>query len=109
AIPLAIGFVIVWFGIRNGLRAIQLLRDGELTTGALMNKTATNVQVNNQPVYKFTFSFTASNRRTYETIAKTHNVAFLEDEEAEFLVYNPLRPEQAVLVDSLPGKPRCAD
>jgi len=74
--------------------------------GKIKNKAATNARINNQTVYKMIFEFQAEDTKFYEAIAKTHLPQLLEDDEKEKLLYNPLNPKHAVLIDSLPGSPR---
>jgi hypothetical protein len=42
----------------------------------------------------------------HKAVAKNHITRHLEDEETESLLYDPMRPEYAVLLDNLPGRPR---
>jgi hypothetical protein len=92
------------FGLRLafGLKAIKLLRFGEVGFGKLIDKQLTNTKINNSPVYKLIFEFTALDGLTYQAIAKTHIPYTLEDETEEKLVYDANNPQKAVLIDSLP-------
>jgi hypothetical protein len=102
----AIGLCFIIAGIRKGVKACHLLRDGEQTTGKLKSKNRTGAKVNNQPVYKLTFEFAASDGTSHQAVAKSHRPEVLEDEEHEPLLYDPSRPEYAVMLDDLPGNPR---
>jgi hypothetical protein len=108
AFPL-IGLLFITGGIRKGLKANRLLALGEQTTGRLKSKEKTNTQVNKKPVYKLTFEFNTPEGMTYETVAKTHDTAKLEDQTEEPLLYDPMRPSYAVMLDNLPGNPRIND
>ncbi|UCG48137.1 MAG: DUF3592 domain-containing protein [Phycisphaerales bacterium] len=101
-----VGACLVILGIRRGLRAGRLLRFGEQTTGRLKSKTATNTKVNNQRVYKLVFDFEGCDGVRYEASAKTHRPEKLEDERDEPLLYDPMYPSRAVMLDALPGSPR---
>ncbi|UCG49609.1 MAG: DUF3592 domain-containing protein [Phycisphaerales bacterium] len=101
-----VGACLVISGIRRGLRAGRLLRHGEQTTGRLKSKTATNTKVNNQRVYKLVFDFEGCDGVRYEASAKTHRPEKLEDERDEPLLYDPMYPSRAVMLDALPGSPR---
>ena len=46
---------------------------------------------------------------TYQAIARTHEIAKLEDQAEEPLLYDPMRPAYAVMLDDLPGNPRIND
>jgi hypothetical protein len=101
-----IGLCFIIAGIRKGVKACHLLRHGEQTTGELISKDRTGTKVNDEPVYKLTFEFAASDGTVNQAVAKTHRPEVLEDEEHEPLLYDPSRPEYAVMLDDLPGNPR---
>ncbi len=99
----------VWFmitGLRKGVRANRLLTIGEQATGRLKSKVATGTRINDRTVYKLTFEFTTPDGTTHEAVGKTHTPEKLEDEAEEPLLYDPLRPSYAVMLDALPGSPR---
>lgn len=104
-----IGLLFITGGIRKGLKANRLLALGEQTKGRLKSKERTNTQVNKKPVYKLTFEFNTSEGMTYEAVAKTHETGKLEDQTEEPLLYDPVRPSYAVMLDDLPGNPRIND
>lgn len=97
-------FIIV--GLRKGVRANRLLTIGQQAAGRLESKVATSTRINNRLVYKLTFEFTTPDGNTHEAIGKTHMPEKLEDEAEEPLLYDPLRPSYAVMLDALPGSPR---
>ena len=93
-------------GLRKGLTASRLLTIGEQAKGRLKSKVATSTQINRKPVYKLTFEFTTPDGRTHKAIGKTHKPELLEDEAEEPLLFDPIRPSYAVMLDALPGSPR---
>ena len=101
-----IGLLFITGGTRKGLKANRLLALGEQTTGRLKSKERTKSEVNKKPVYKLTFEFNTPEGITYEATAKTHDTAKLEDQAEEPLLYDPMRPSYAVMLDDLPGNPR---
>ena len=101
-----IGLLFIIRGIKKGIKANRLLALGEQTTGRLKSKEKTNTQVNKKPVYKLTFEFNTSEGMTYETVAKTHETGKLEDQAEEPLLYDPIHPSYALMLDNLPGAPR---
>ncbi|MHC4397602.1 MAG: DUF3592 domain-containing protein [Planctomycetota bacterium] len=101
-----IGLLLITGGIRKGLKANQLLALGEQTTGRLKSKEKTNKQVDKEPVYKLTFEFNTPEGMTFETVVKTHETGKLEDQAEEPLLYDPMRPSYAMMLDDLPGNPR---
>jgi len=99
-----IGLILFYFGFSKSLKHLRILKIGEIAYGKYLYREATNVSVNERTVFKLTFEFTARNGRTYKAIAKTHQPERLQDEEEEMLVYDPNKPEAAVLLDSLPKR-----
>ncbi len=103
-IPL-IGLAFLRWGLRSGLRNRRLLAEGQLAFGSLVSDEDTSVQVNNQPVRRLTFEFTASSGGRYQVVASTHQATKLMDDAQEALVYDPRHPADATLIDDLPGHP----
>ncbi len=100
-----IGLGLALAGFRNGFRAIRLLTWGREAEGTLVSREATNVRINKHPVYRLTFKFEGADKKTHTATAKTHRPEVLEDDARERLLYDPARPEDAVLFDALPGSP----
>ncbi|MCK5685765.1 DUF3592 domain-containing protein [bacterium] len=100
-----IGLCTVIAGIKKGLKANLLLEKGLLAHGKLVSKKPTNTRINEQRVYEFTFEFDADNGRKYQVVTKTHLVEILEDDDEEKLLYNPMNPSFAIMLDDLPGSP----
>jgi hypothetical protein len=98
-----IGLGFLYAGIKYGLKANRLLKQGRIAFGKLISSEATGASINDQPVIKLTFSFTANDGEEYEAIAKTHEPEDLRDEEEEPLLYDEKDPSYAVLLDDLPG------
>ena len=122
----AAGLGLLLPGLWRGLRGIRLLRDGKQAVGRLIDRKPTRARVNNQPVWKLTFEFTAEDGGVFQVSARTHDTSRLsgeapgslpgvaaasgggdgEDAPLEPLVYDPFRPARAALLDALPGGPR---
>lgn len=102
----AVGLCFIVAGLRKGRKAMRLLVHGKQGVGTLKSKEATGTQMNDQMVYKLTFEFVADDGRTYEAVAKTHQTHELEDDAEEPLLYDPIRPAYATMLDHLPGSPR---
>ncbi len=97
-----IGTIMFVLSIKKVILQIQILKVGELAEGKFLHQEATNTRINNQTVYKLFFEFTANDGKTYQAIAKTHKTYRLMDEEFEKLVYDPVNPSNAVVLDALP-------
>ena len=100
-----LGMAFVVWGTRKGLRARGLMSTGQLALGRLKTKEPTNTQINNQTVYRYTFTFDAEGGGTYEVVGSSHRTAALEDEDLERIVYDPRYPSEARLLDDLPCRP----
>ena len=101
---ISVGAAFLVIGLRNGLRANRLLVTGKPAVGVLKSREPTNVRINNQPVWKLTFAFTADDGQTYEAVAKTHRPEPLVDEAGgEHLLYDPFEPARAAMLDNMPG------
>jgi len=101
----SVGIVILIIATRIGLRRARLLKDGILTSGKLTGSRPTNTRINNRTVYELTFAFTTYDGRACEAKARTSRTERLEDEEYEPLLYDPLRPQVAYLLDEVPTRP----
>lgn len=101
-----VGLCFMICGFLFGWKTAKLLRIGEFGYGKLIDKKATGTEINSQRVYKFTFEFQTEAGETKQAIAKTHQTQKLEDNEWEPLLYDPVYPEKATLLDHLPGEPQ---
>ena len=102
----AIGLVVLAFATRAGLRRARLLKEGILTAGKLVSKQPTNTRVNRRMVWELTFAFTTYDGQAAEAKARTSMTERLEDEEYEPLLYDPLKPSVAYLLDEVPARPQ---
>ena len=100
-----IGFVILYFAMKSGIKRSHLLRNGIFTTGTLIDKEPTNVTVNDRRVYELTFEFTARDGRKAQAKARSTDTSRLEDEHAEPLLYDPDDPSRAYVLDEAPARP----
>ena len=101
-----IGFLLLYFGGKSGLKRTHLLRSGMFTTARLAGKEPTNMTVNDRRVYELTFEFTSRDGRRCEATARTSDPSRLEDEQQEPLLYDPENPSRAYLLDEAPGRPQ---
>jgi len=103
-----VGFIFILVSLRGGLKANRLLANGKLAWGELVSKEPTNTRINNRVVYKLTFAFQPEEGGSATAVARSHEPEKLQDEPAaagERLLYDPFRPDYAVLLDSLPASP----
>ncbi len=100
-----VGAVIAIASMLAGRKRNALLRNGIVANGKLIEKRATNMQVNKQPVYALTFEFTARDGQRHKVTTNTHDSRRLEDEALEPLLYDPANPSKAYLLDEIPARP----
>jgi hypothetical protein len=105
--PLA-GLGILSFGLVRGARACNLLAHGVQTSAKLTFRGSTNMRVNRQPVYEFTFVFKTLDGEV--STAKVRSAAELFQNNAEeLIVYDPRQPGRAQLLQALPGAPQIGE
>ena len=98
-----VGACFIISGFKKGINGVRLLRTGKLAKGVLKEKKSTNMRINDSPVYKLSFEFTAQGERKYTAVSETHIPYVLEDEPEEALLYDSKNPSYSVMFDSLPG------
>jgi hypothetical protein len=103
-----VGLGIVIAGLRRGVRECDLLANGVPTSARLLSKEPTGSRVNNRMVYKYTFTFKTLEDQVCQASDNTDADRFVDDAE-EHIVYDPRRPERAVLLDNLPGAPEIGE
>jgi hypothetical protein len=100
-----VGLGIAYAGLRVGLKRNHLLRHGLVAMGTMVDKKATNTQINKQTVYELTFEFTTRDGQRHQTKVRSHQPERLQDEAQEPLLYDPARPEKAYFLDDAPSRP----
>ncbi len=93
------------YGFVRGRRHIGLLREGVVGRARLRSKRPTNVRVNRQPVFEYIFEFTAADGQVHEVVARAYQPGKFQDEKEEPVLYDPMEPSRAALLDALPGEP----
>ncbi len=86
----------------NGLRQVMLLRYGEITGARQLAQKATNMEVNDQPVIKYSYEFRSSDGLTHSGASSALPNERIGDEADEPVLYLPSSPGLSVLVDALP-------
>lgn len=104
--PLA-GLIIAGIGYAKGLKSVSLLKIGVPAFGKLIRKIPTNTTINENTVYRCVFEFLDERGQRHTMETKTHLTHVLEDDALEELLYDPDRPEFAITLDDLPGRPFC--
>lgn len=104
AISPGIGAGLALFALARGLKARDLLINGRMAEGTLVDRQPTNTRVNGQRVFVYTFRFDSPMGEQLIK-ARTHAGARARDEATERILYDPGRPGRAVVFDLLPGSP----
>ncbi|MCI5221803.1 MAG: hypothetical protein D3924_03805 [Candidatus Electrothrix sp. AR4] len=89
------GLIFIFFGVKKALQGKRLLQYGILTKGKLVSKDRTHTTINEQRMYKFTFSFKDISGRKFEILEKTHKIHLLQDDTEESLLYLKDNPDDA--------------
>jgi hypothetical protein len=95
------GLCLILPGFGKGFKRKRLLMYGQIAPGKLIDKKETN----RKTIYKLTFEFNTPDGMAHTVTTKTHQTEKLTDQPWEAVVYEPVEPDCAVLLDNLPGKP----
>ncbi|MEZ4825931.1 MAG: DUF3592 domain-containing protein [Bacteroidia bacterium] len=101
-----VGLAFILFSFRRNMKSVDLLMNGRFAQGTLLKQEPTNVTINKQTVYKYTFRFEAHDGQMYEATGNTHIGSLLTDEKYERLIYAPNDPSYATMYDIIPSAPR---
>lgn len=81
----------------------KIIMAGIPAEGKLVLAEPTNVRVNEQPVYKLTFEFRSGRNTSERCSIRSHLIRNLSREHKEKLIYDPRKPSNAVVIDTLPS------
>jgi hypothetical protein len=98
-----VGICFIVAGVRKGVQGTRLLAVGRQTVGELIAVERTNVEVNDSPVYKYTFEY-AVDGQLYTVSARTHVTTNFAGEDVDPAEVKPLQEAQAKAAES--GHPR---
>jgi hypothetical protein len=101
----AIGFGFLFFGFKENLKAIRLLKNGIFTRGKMIHYEATNTRINDNTVYAYKFEFYANNKM-HIAECKTHLTDRVEDEENEKILYDKANPTFNLVYDAMGAAPK---
>lgn len=102
--PIA-GAFMAGYQLRQGRRAIRLVRDGTLARGRLVESRATMLTLNESRVHAVTFEFETPEGESHRVTARTVDPGQFDGEPGRMLVYDPSRPSRATMLGHLPGSP----
>lgn len=99
------GLFFIAFGLARNRRSLWLIVNGVFTRGKLVDKRATNMQINRQPVYAYAFEFEVERQGTITARCSTHQTQRVEDESQEIILYDPRNPHRNAVYDAIPVAP----
>jgi len=101
-----IGLMMLYFALRRYRKYSYLVQNGVLTTGKVHRKKPTSARINGRTVYRVFFQYQSRDGVLREACLMTNEPDKLGDGEQELLVYDPQRPDEAVLLDAMPDTVR---
>ncbi len=98
-----IGALFVVPAVLRGIRNVRLLAEGEVAKARRSALRPLNMAVNRRQVFEYEFTFEDRQGQLHSTTLKSVRRPELEDEELEFVLYDPWNPEWSCVLDNLPG------
>ncbi|MCH2042598.1 MAG: DUF3592 domain-containing protein [Saprospiraceae bacterium] len=99
-----IGLLVIFGGLYNNKKVLDLLKKGKFTRGTLLESRPTRGRVNYRPIMEYTFQFEAQNQ-TFTAKCNTHKYHLVENEEQEIILYDAENPETNIIYDAVPAVP----
>lgn len=94
----------IYMSLKKPIKTLKILNSGYVTEGMLIKKKRVKSSLFGDDVYRLQFRFTAHNDKTYDVDVWTTKIAELTDDKYEKLIYDPYYPNDARIVDNLPGE-----
>jgi hypothetical protein len=88
---------------RKTRRERRLIMTGLPAEGRLILAEPTNLLINEQPVYNLTFEFKSGRNSSEKCSIRSHLIRNFSNEHREKLIYDPRKPSNAIVIDTLPG------
>ncbi len=101
--PISILFIL-FFGLKTNLKAIWLLKNGEIGYAKVLRTETTNVRVNNRQVIRIFYEFEDKKGKKHTFSFKSHEPEKITDEAQEMLFYDANNPKRNILKDSSVAK-----
>ena len=99
----AVGVLLIFLGIKDGLQKVSILQSGILAKGKVIKKDPTSMKVNKKTVYRYTIHFEDQMGNIKETSYRTHQTSDLDDQSELQFLYDPKNEQKILLLDLLPG------
>ena len=101
-----VAIVLLAVGFTRGRKRVALMENGTSAWALLTNREATNTRVNNQRVYKLTFTFVDDSGRKRTVTERSHKTQFQDDQVARHAL---ISSAGGCIVELLPGRPKIVD
>ena len=101
--PISILFIL-FFGLKTNLKAIWLLKNGEIGYAKVLRTETTNVRVNDRQVIRIFYEFEDKKGKKHTFSFKSHEPEKITDEAQEMLFYDANNPKRNILKDSSVAK-----
>lgn len=100
---LLVGFFFLYPSCRKTRRERKIIMTGLPAKGKLILAEPTNLEVNEQTVYKLTYEYPCGTNKSQKFSVRSHMIRNFSEEHFENLIYDPRKPSRAVIIDTLPG------
>lgn len=101
--PISILFIL-FFGLKTNLKAIWLLKNGEIGYAKVLRTETTNIRVNDRQVIRIFYEFEDKKGKKHTFSFKSHEPEKITDEAQEMLFYDANNPKRNILKDSSVAK-----
>lgn len=97
-----ISFKLFREGIKKSQLKIHLIKVGKCIKGKIISLEKQNVAIMGKEQYKLHYSYTTANGSEYTEVQEIYHPDLYSDKEDVVILYSDLKPEQSILMDSLP-------
>ena len=101
-----IGLIFLFYAFKKGMPKIRTIRYGVMTRGRFLKMVNTGGSINEQAIYDLHFTFKDMSGLEHTAIGTTHKTGQVQDESEERILYDPVNPSDAVVVDAMPASVR---
>lgn len=104
----SVAIVLLLIGYLRGRKKLRLMRDGTSVWGLLTDRQPTNTRINNQRVYRLTFSFVDDSGKQRTATDRSHRSEFFNDQVARHVLWDR-HSRDSCIAELITGKPKIGD
>jgi len=97
------GFFFLYPSVRKTRRERKILLVGLAAKGKLIHAEPTNLQINEQTVYKLTYEYSSGPNKSQQFSLRSHMIRNLSEEHSETVIFDPRKPSSPLIIGTLPG------